>query len=343
MEAGALHRPILKKAWQITRQFKTLWFLGLFAAIVSGSGEFGLLTRIFFFQGQNDGVFSKTYDNFQLGLQDSIEAGSNLWSNIWISVTESPESFISALFILIVSIAITIFVIWLVTVAQAGLISNISRINKNKKTTINEGIDVGVEKFWSILTVNVIYKVVLGIIFILLGKELLLLTTIGLGSTIMHVALLTIASVIVVVLSFVVRYQILNIVLNKEKVIPAFRSAWQLFTKNWLISLEMAFIVFLVYLVATALAVFLTAIFLAIPLVFIAYPDIIPYFAMIIISILSLISMFVITFFIVAFVSTLNWSIWTLLYDKIKTKGPMSAIMRLSDRSPNLPSPFGRK
>ena len=52
-------------------------------------------------------------------------------------------------------------------------------------------------------------------------------------------------------------------ILKKEKIITALKSAWKLFIGNWLISLEMAFILFIVYLSAAYLTAFIFALFLS--------------------------------------------------------------------------------
>jgi hypothetical protein len=263
-----------------------------------------------------------------------------VWSNAWTSITSSPADILLALLILIVTIAIVVFVIWLAVVSQVGLIRNISLNNKNKQTTINDGIDEGVNKFWPILIVNVVYKLILLVIFVLLGKEILLLAKIGSAGVILHIISLLIFSIVVIVISFLVRYQIIFMVIKGEKTVDALKSSYNLFKENWLVSIEMAFILFVVYVIAAYLTAILTSIFLAVPLVFVTYSNQIPVFVIITIGLLSISAVFVITFLITAVLSTFQWASWTLLFDQINSNKTVAKIARLSERSPNVRIPF---
>jgi len=337
MEENMFFRPILKTAWQITKKFKSLWFLGLFAAILSVSGEFELLAKIIFGTNKTDSTFGLMIKEFKDGMGAGLEKSYNFWNGAWESLTNSPMEMISLILILIATIIITLFVIWLAVVSQIGLIKNISLINKKKKPTINEGIDTGVENFWPILLINIIYKILLMLIFLLLSKEVLLLIIWGVTGTIIHIISLTSISIITILISFVVRYQILSIILNKEKAIPALKAACRLFKDNWLISIEMAFILFIVYIIAAYLTVFLTAILLAIPIVFITFANQIPSAVIMTIGLMSFIAIFIQTFIITALFSTYQWSSWTLLFSEINNKKAISKIVRLSEKSPNIP------
>ena len=343
MEEKQLYRPILKKAWQITRKFKSLWFLGLFAAIFSGGGEFEILSRIIFNPVNDQGVMKEFMASFKSGLNDSLQAGGDLWTNFFNSLTTSPINLLSAILILVLAIIIALFFIWLSIVSQVGLIRNINLINQGKKTTINEGIDAGVEKFWPVLSVQVVYKIILLIIFILLGKELLLLVALKTAGTVIHIIALVLFSLIILITSFIVRYQIFYIVLTKEKIMASLKSAWNLFTSNWLISLEMAFILFIVYLVAAYITAFATALFLAIPLALATYSQQIPMIFILLIGATAILAIFIITFLITALVNVFQWSSWTLLFDKISAGKTLGKIVKLSESSPNLSQIFRKK
>lgn len=343
MEETALYRPILKKAWQITTRLKSLWFLGLFAAILSSGGEFELLTRIIFNRDTSQSTTKGIIDNFMLGIQNSLQTGESFWSNAWSSLITNPVAMITTLLVLIVVMAITLFIIWLAIVSQVGLINNVSLVDKKKKFTINGGIDAGVEKFWPVLSVNIIYKIILFIIFMLLGKELITFVTLGTAGTIIHIISLVLFSIITVIVSFIIRYQIMFIVLKKERVMPAMKSAWNLFVKNWLVSLEMAVLMFIVYAIAVYLTAFITSVLLAIPVVFITYTTQIPVWFVMIIGLTSVLAIFIITFIITAMLSVFQWSSWTLLFNKISGNSAISRITRLSEQSPNITVPFSKK
>lgn len=343
MEENKIYRPILKKAWDITLKFKSLWFLGFFAALISSGGEFELLSRIILNPNSNKGLIREAISSFKLGIENNLSAGENLWSNLWTLIISAPVNLVSAILVLLVAIIIAVFIIWLITVSQVGLIRNVDLASKDKTATINEGIDTGVEIFWPIFTVNLIYKIILLIIFVLLGKEILLLISMGNIGTIIHIILLVLFSIITVIISFLIRYQILYIILKKEKIIPALKSAWKLFINNWLLSLEMAFILFIIYMIVIYLATFITSVLLAVPLVFATYSSQIPVLVLMILVLTSVLAIIIMTLFVTATLSVFQWSSWILLFNKINMGKTLSKIVKLSEQSPNIPNPFNKK
>jgi len=316
----------------------------LFAAVLGGSGEFELLARIIFKPGSNQGLILGAFESFKTGIQNTLPTGADLWSNLLTLLINAPLNLISLILVLVAIVLIALFVIWLAVVSQVGLIRNIdSIIDKNPKPTINEGLEAGVENFWPIITVQLIYKAILFIVFVLLGKEIILLTLLPTAGIVIHIILLILFSLIMIVISFVIRYQIIFIILKKEKIITALKSAWKLFIGNWLISLEMAFILFIVYLSAAYLTAFIFALFLAVPLVFLTYSYQIPAIFILVIGAISISAVPVIIFLITAIVNTFQWASWTLLFKRISAGKSSSKIIRLSAQSPNLKNPFNKK
>lgn len=343
MEENKIYRPILKKALNITWKFKSLWFLGFFAALISSGGEFELLSRIFLNPINNEPMTKGVINSFKMGLENSLPSGGNLWTNIWNLIMSAPVNLIATVLVLLVMIIIAFFIIWLIVVSQAGLIRNTDLASQGKSATINEGIDAGLASFWPILIVNFIYKIILLVIFIILGKEILLLVSLGSWGIIIHISLLVLFSFITIIISFIVRYQIFYIVLRKEKIITALKSAWQLFTGNWLISLEMAFLLFLIYMVVLYTVTFATAILLALPLVVATYPLSIPIFVIMALALTSVILILIITILATSLLSVFQWSSWILLFNQISGSKTLSKLVKLSEQSPNLTNIFKKK
>lgn len=343
MEEGKFYRLVLKRAWEITVKFKSLWLLGLFSAVLSSGGEFEILTKILFNpEGKN--TFQEMAEKFTMGLEQGLtQTGGSFWQNIYDAITASPTAMATAAIILLMTLAIAFFIIWLAVVSQIGLIKNISLADKNKKITINEGIDAGVRSFWPILTINFVCKIILFAIILLFAKEILFLVQYGIMGSVLHVVSLVVFAVFAVIISFLCRYQTFYIVLKKEKIIPALKSAYNLFIANWLISLEMALLMFVFYMAAAFLNGFLTSVFLAIPLVFLTYANFLPMAVILLIAAMSMIAVFAITFFITAFLGTFQWSAWTLLFEQIGGNKIISKIVRLSENSPNILPNFGKK
>lgn len=343
MEENKIYRPILKKALNITWKFKSLWFLGFFAALISSGGEFELLSRIFLNPINNEPMTKGIINSFKMGLENNLPSNGNLWANFWNLTINDPINLITTIFIFLVMVIMVFFIIWLIVVSQASLIKNTDLASKEKSATINDGIDAGLASFWPILIVNFIYKIILLVIFIILGKEILLLVSLGSWGVLIHISLLVLFSFITIIISFLVRYQIFYIVLKKEKIITALKSAWQLFTSNWLISLEMAFLLFLIYMIVLYTVTFVTAILLALPLVVATYPLSIPTFVIMALAMTSVVLILIITILATALLSVFQWSSWILLFNQISGSKTLSKLIKLSEQSPNLTNIFKKK
>ena len=331
MEGKPLYRPILARAWEITKKFKGLWFFGFFAAIISSGGEYEIIARALYTPGNSD-FLSTTLAGFQAGLQEGIlNGGGNIWRNFASAIFANSATLIVALAIFILVIAIALFLLWLSTVSQIGLIRNISLINKAKKTTFHEGLDAGVKLFWPVFIINIAFKIILFILLFILGRELLYLAGHSGWSAAAYFISFAIFVVIILMISFLIRYQIFFLVLKKQSWLEALRSSWKLFKKNWLISLEMAFLMFIFYIVVFFISVFIVAVLTAIPtVVILSYLAYLPAFAKIIIASVCIILIVLTMIGSAILINTFQWASWTLLFDRLALKEELSKIIRLT-------------
>lgn len=341
MEGKSLYRPILARAWEITKKFKSLWFFGFFAAIISSGGEYEIIARALYTPGNSD-LLSTTVAGFQEGLREGMVNGNaGLWKNIFSALFSNSSTMIVALAIFILVIAVVLFLLWLSTVSQIGLIRNVSLINKAKKTTFNEGIDAGVKLFWPVFLINVIFKVIIFVMLFLIGKELLLLAGKGGFATALYFISFIIFVIITLIVSFLIRYQLFYLVLKKQTWLEALKSSWKLFVKNWLISLEMAFLMFIFYIVVFFISVFIVAVLTAIPtVVLLAYLSYLPIFAKSIIALVCVVLILITMIASTILISTFQWASWTMLFDRLTLKEELSKIIRLARQLPfNKPTP----
>lgn len=331
MEGKPLYRPILARAWEITRKFKGLWFFGFFAAIISSGGEYEIIARALYTPGNSD-LISTTIAGFQSGLQEGLmRSGGDIWKNLAAALFANASTLIVALAIFILVIAIALFLLWLSTVSQIGLIRNISLINKAKKTTFNEGLDAGVKLFWPVFIINVVFKIILFILLFILGRELLFLAGHGGLASAAYFISFAIFVVIILMVSFLVRYQIFFLVLKKQSWLEALQSGWKLFIKNWLISLEMAFLMFIFYIVVFFISIFIIAALTAIPtVVLLAYLSYLPIFVKSIIALVCVILIILTMIATTILINTFQWASWTLLFDRLALKDELSKIIRLT-------------
>jgi len=316
MEGTSLYRPILKKAWLTTKKFKGLWFFGLFAATLGAGGEYEILSRGLFNNEQGQGVISGTIESFQRGWQEgSALTDASLWSSIGNIITSNPQVIIGLLLSLILSLTVTIFFIWLAVVSQIALINNASQIDKNKKPTINQGIDFAVRKFWPVLSINVVLKVILFVLFLVLGKEAYMLAGEGISQPIIYYASFVVFMAIVFVASFVAKFQIFYITLQKQDIKTSIKSGWELFRKNWLISLEISFILFLVFLVGITLIGLLTY-YVFVPALIVMKVFWHPTLSLITVWLGAMV-LIALILIMIGIISAFQWIVWTLLFEKL--------------------------
>lgn len=331
MENKVLYRPILKQAWSITKKFKSLWFFGLFAAIIGFNGEYEILSRAVARPLNEPGIIQSAFIGFQNGLNESLVGAENIWSNLWQVSTINPETTITVIFIALMTILIVVFFFWLSLISQIGLIKNSALAIRGKKTSINEAIDTAVHKFWPVLFVNLILKLILFVLFFLLGAQAILLGRASLAMILLYYISFILFILLIFTTSFILRYQIYFIVLKNKSFKSAFINAWQIFKQNWLTSLEMSFILFVIFLVVTFIASIIVTIIAAVPFAAALYFDL--SFGIIgLIGIISLASVIIITFLSSAILQTYQWTSWTLLFNRLAGKdGGTSKIIRSAE------------
>ncbi|MFA5048185.1 MAG: hypothetical protein WC516_04150 [Patescibacteria group bacterium] len=344
METPSLYRPILRKSWLITKKFKSLWFFGIFATLVSSGGEYEIISRAVY-NPSGGGFFNDIINSFRLGINNGLTmAGGHLWQNIWLSLTQNTQSMLTAIIILVAAVAVTLFIVWLTTVSQIGIIRNVALADKNKKISINEGISFGNANFWPVLLSNIVLRVILFALFWIIGKELLFLHKTGLWGIIAYYVSFILFVIITLLVSFIIKYQIYYLLLKKQSFIDSFKSAWKLFIKNWLISLEMALLMFLVYLVMAFISLFISAVlwalfFSIVPI----YLSILPFAVKLALAGLSVVLSVVIAIFIASITTTFQWTGWTILFNKLDGGDEESKIARLSQQIQQIPDYLGKK
>ncbi|MFH1225714.1 MAG: hypothetical protein V1684_00300 [bacterium] len=335
----SLYRPILKQAWSHTWHNKFLWFFGFFAAWLGTSGEYELILRSF------DRINEK--GSLMLGLND-FAATTGLFSavaeqNMKQLITTHPLALLPIIIIALILLLAVIFVIWTVMVSQGGLVSSLKRIAGGKTTNLQEGLIAGIGKFWPILWLNLIYRLAVFVLFLGLGAALGLFFNSSFinANDLSYFLTFFIGFVIfiplVIIVSFVARYAICYAVINNYRLKEAIKQGLALFFKNWLISLELAFILLILYaimavLMALALLaaitplIFLLAIFYAIGLAW----------AFKFFTFLTLVAFAGLVIVVVSLFSTYLWSAWTLLFIQLTEKGGESKLIRLAQSLPGV-------
>jgi len=257
------YRSILKQAWNISWKNKYLWFFGLFASLAAAGGsiEYKILT-----QNLNQNLVDGSYQHLS-GILAWGELVRSLFLGLANLFTYDFISILNAITLLLISLTLIVVFIWLAIVSQAALINNIKQIITPKKKSpdfkIRNGLAIGNKYFWSVLGLNILIKILINAAFFIISLPLLFMildetTTLAVIYTIFFIIFIPIA----VSLSLMVKYAIAYNVLENKSFVASLEKGWGLFKKNWLISLEIAIILFIVNFLAGILLLIIISLLL---------------------------------------------------------------------------------
>ncbi|MFA6994858.1 MAG: hypothetical protein WC249_00400 [Patescibacteria group bacterium] len=321
------YRSLLKQAWIITWRNKYLWFLGLFAALVTGGGawEYQMLS-----QSLNQGLINSSY--YQLS---SVLAISDLAKNFLLGIVNLFQydflTIINIFSALLITVAILCFFIWLAVVSQAGLIYDVKKILNNKKKeqklSLRDSLTAGHDHFWSVLSLNLTIKVITAFIFFIISLPLLFLAIKDLSIlAVIYTILFVIFVPISMGSSLMINYVIAYRVLNNYSFIVSLEKGAVLFKNNWLISLEMGVILFIINFLASGLILIILSLLL-LPLLLLGLilnltwlTTLIIFFALIIIVIFG------------SALTSFQIATWTSLFLRLNDKGGIAKLERLFNR-----------
>lgn len=326
------YRDILKRALAIIWRHKNLWFFGLFASLLAGVGRYQMS-----FSRLPEAWDSTIFSGLSVFVKQGILEGG-LLSGLALLFRQDPvAASIFVVFFLII-IVLSLFLLWLAVVSQAGLINNSGKIIKQNgkagSVAIKEGIEAGVKNFWPVLAYNII-GACLGCLFaVLVGLPLVYITdSSDVSVSVLYFLLFILFIPLALIVSFLVKYAVCFRVLKGKKFVDSIVEAIKLFSKNWIISIEMALILFLVD-VAAVLAVGLTISILAIPYLFTALVFSAVFAIELFRPLLSLGGWLAIIFVILAGSVTTAFKItaWTDVFSHlVDKKGSLAKIVRLAE------------
>ncbi|MFH1661643.1 MAG: hypothetical protein ABIA02_00895 [Candidatus Falkowbacteria bacterium] len=326
-----LYRNILSQALKITWQNKYLWFFGLFATLLGSGGGYDIL-----FKSLNNET-----DNGILGFKKFAETGIfslTALKNIGRLAIEEPLSFLMIVVVGLVIIGLFCFLVWLAIVSQAGLVDNSAKLiaeKKNKDLGIQSGVNIGIKNFWPVFSLNFLAKAIVFLVFAILGFIIFMSS----GqfnaalSGLLYLAVFIVSVPTSIVFLFIVKYAVAYVVVRGSSFSESIQQGWGLFKKNWLISIEMAFILFFINLVV-GFAVALAILVLAVPFLFLA---LILYKAISLIgfwfiAILAVVLFLAIIILSGAFLASFQIASWTGLFLQLIGKGGVSKIERIASR-----------
>lgn len=318
------YRNILKQSLSLTWRNKYLWWFGIFAALLGNGGEFEIL---FNNPGANPGqtlfpLWNRIAATGVFSRQTLSNIGG-LFKNDTLNMV-----FVSAVFL--IALAVFLFLIWAIIVSQAAIVNNSASVIRNKKHSFRDGVNFGILNFWPVFSLNIIIKAIIFALLFAVSIPVIFFKA-DFNFNLSHIAFLAVAAVAAMILSFIMKYAIACVVVNKSKIFPAIRRSWTLFRKNWLISFEMAVVLFFINL-SVGFAVILCILLLAVPFLFLAM---VFYSFSVLCSWLIVISAFTVFLFIIIFIgaslSIFQISSWTGLFLELDKNSCESKLVRIAN------------
>ncbi len=199
---------IIKKAWNITWHNKFLWWFGLFLALGGGFN--------FNVTGQN---------NWAKNLENKGDWLGNFLAEHWIAVAIAAT---------ILAVLAIIFLI-LKTIAFAGLLKSLIKIERDEKTSFRKEFKKGKKYFWRIIGAEIIISLVaFGIATILVVPALFLFVyfeSFAFGLILSFLAMIIFIPLIVLAV-YLSRYARFYIVLSDLNIKDSLENSYKVFRKN---------------------------------------------------------------------------------------------------------------
>lgn len=327
-----LYRDILKRSLKITWDHKYLWFFGLFASLLAGTGRF----NVSFSQAPEDWN-RNLFSGLAVFFNDGVLKG-NFFRGIREYYQQDPVAASIFIVFFLVVVVLGLFLLWLAVVSQAGLNSDAAKIiksgDKGEKTTIGSGLEVGAKKFWPVLGFNLIAIFFVCLFSALAGLPLVFMPArpdfdLMLLYTLLFILFIPLALII----SFLGKYAVCFSVIKGKKFVDSIIDAINLFGKNWLISIEMALILFFIDFIAVFI-VGLALLVLAVPYFFAAMAIAMVFspgiFWLSVVLALSLACLFVVL--AGSILTTFHMVAWTDIFiNLVDKKGSLAKIIRLAE------------
>jgi hypothetical protein len=246
---NSIYRQTLTEAWRITWRHKFMWFFGFFAILLNSgvaSGYRVLINNLNFIQNQGENLYKAKV------LYES-KTISFIFDNV--KIFFSNISITNILTILII-FAIFVFCIWLSILSQGSIMAATDKFRRGKFVQPEESFGDGAKKFWPVLWLNVFNYLITTGAMIVLGLPFLSLYLIqgqDFWATILLFLNFIILIPVAVIVTFLLQFALGYVVIRNKKLKDAIVSAWKLFAKNWLSTLEMGLIIFLILAIITSI------------------------------------------------------------------------------------------
>jgi hypothetical protein len=226
-----------------------------------------------------------------------------------------------------------VFFIWISIVSQAAAVNNSANIYSSQEHSFRGGLTKGVIIFWPIFILNLIVKFVFYLGFFLISLPFLLgiFKQNTLAGSFVFTFLFLIFIFCGIIFSFIAKYAVSYIIVNNQKLREAMINGWKLFLKNWLVSLEMAFILFFIdFFISILIIAVLTYIIFPLVVIALAMYSLKQFFIFWFLLFLFLLVFFVAVIIPRSILTIFQIYSWTDLFMVLISKGAISKLVRIT-------------
>lgn len=310
-----LYRHVLRDAWSVTWRHPALWIFGAFALFMGQS-------QFFYSLG---GLLKVT----SLGTAAAYAASQ---SREWFLPVVSPNSWAQiavAILVSLVCVAIVGLFAFMVVQSQGAIMAAGDYMFRKRLYSFKASWHAALEHFWALIGVLVVKIITTSIIAmgIYAIQDVVARWPDAWWPKFVFVLGFVVFALIDIIITFTALYATCYIVLEKQRLMPAFKHAVGLFAKHWLASIEIG-VIFLIANVIMAVVAKLVFAILFVPLL---------YFAVLMraatglvapIAILNLTILFGAVWVIASIYTTWFYMSVVVLFDHMQLDSPVSKVMR---------------
>lgn len=232
------YREALSKGWHLAWHHKSLWILGLFAAFLGQMGIFEYLIQSV--------IGAKSLEAPSTFVYISNVLGNFSWGDFAALFQTSADKVIWLVWLIILLLGLAVVFTFVSVVAQGAIVHNTAKSIgglRMKFVEVEKSWHESRRHFWRLLGLNILKKVItlLFVTFIAWGmwNASLYATPV---TMFLFIAIFLLATIVGMVLSLWLIYAVGYVVVEEKKFVEACRLGWRLFTRHWLVSLEIGFI-----------------------------------------------------------------------------------------------------
>lgn len=312
MQDTQLYRPVLGRAFAFAWQEKRFWIIAFFATLMMSGGIYDLALRRWS-DATGRGIAAGLPEEYALPSVPEIVASVQNGAGV-------PVWMMAALGIALV---VAVIFVWLAIASQGALIAAAAGDK-------NSSFATGNTHFWKLFWINLGNKIAIGLALFVIGIPATMLAAAAPGASGLTIAAFLVLIPLVLIISFLTLYAMTAVVVREESVGGAVAHAWRTFTTHWLVSLEMAFIIFGIDVLA-ALAISLGLFVAALPfvLMLIAATALGSAAGVSFIMAALALALLGLVFAVGSFLTALRYSAWTGLFLRFEKKRATSKILRL--------------